>query len=160
MENNDREIKIFEALKKIAFFKEFSDDELHHLLQVTTWIKYRHGDIIIKEGATERTFYVILKGSVSIKKRMVAGGLKKTITVLSMGESFGEMSSFITGKPRTADIIAEEETYVLRFDADEIHKEQNNPKYAAILFKFYKKFAEVLAGRLEDADKEIVCPSM
>lgn len=156
----NQEKKIAEALRKIEFFKDFTDDELARLLKITQWVRYAHGDIIIREGAAEKTFYVIIKGSVSIKKRMGAGGLKKTIATLSSGQSFGEMSSFITGRPRSADIIAEEETYVLRFNADEIHGEQTNPAYATILFKFYKKFAEVLAERLEEADREIINPPM
>lgn len=160
MENDGQDQKKLAALKRIAFFKEFNDDELIHLLKITEWIKYGKGDIIVKEGENEKTFYVILKGSVSIKKRIGGSGLKKTLNTVPAGESFGEMSSFITGRPRSADIITEEETYVLRFNADEIHKEQDNPKYASILFKFYKKFAEILAERLEEADREILNPPM
>lgn len=149
-----------EALKKINFFSEFTNEELSHLLSLSQCVKYGQGDIIIREGAVEKTFYIIIKGTVSIKKKMGGGGLKKTIGTLSAGQSFGEMSSFITGRARTSDIIAEEETYLLRFNADEIHKEQENPRYAMILFKFYKKFAEVLAERLEEADQEIINPPM
>ena len=150
--------KIVDAVRRIDFFRDFSDDELSQLLKVSQWIKYSHGDIIIKEGTQEKTFYVVLRGSVTIKKRMGAGGLKKTIGMLSAGQSFGEMASFITGRPRSADIIAEEETYVLRFNADDIHREQGNPQYTAILLKFYKRFAEALAERLEEADREISNP--
>ncbi|HEX8947587.1 MAG TPA: cyclic nucleotide-binding domain-containing protein [Dissulfurispiraceae bacterium] len=160
MESDDKQGKIAEALRKIDFFNEFSDTELTRLLEITQWVKYSGGDIIIQEGATEKTFYVIIKGRVSIKKRMGGVGLKKNICTLSMGQSFGEMSSFITGKPRSADIIAEEDTFVLRFNADDIHRERENPQYTAILFKFYKKFAEVLAERLEEADQEIINPPM
>ena len=158
MGNDDKEKMMAGALRKISFFDEFTGEELSYLLKVTQWVKFGQGDVVIREGATEKTFYVIIKGTVSIKKRMGGAGMKKTINTLSAGQSFGEMSSFITGRPRTADIIAEEETIVLRFNADDIHSEQENPRYAMILFKFYKKFAEILAGRLEEADREIINP--
>lgn len=68
--------------------------------------------------------------------------------------------SFVTGKPRSADIVAEDETYVLRFNSEDIQREHQNPKYAPLLLKFYKKFSEILAERLEDADKRLVNPFM
>jgi CRP-like cAMP-binding protein len=151
--------KIIEVLKKIPFFREFTDEDLSLLLKITQWIKFQSGDIIIKEGASEKNFSIILKGSVSIRKRTGVGAYKKTICNLSMGQSFGEMS-FVTGKPRSADIVAEDETYVLRFNSEDIQKEHGNPQYAPLLLKFYKKFSEILAERLEDADKQLVKPFM
>ena len=158
MENVSHE-KIIEALKKIPFLGDFTDEELSLLLKITQWLRFQPGDIIIKEGASEKNFSIILKGNVSIRKRTGVGAYKKTICNLSMGQSFGEMS-FVIGKPRSADIIAEEETYVLRFNSEDIQKEHGNPQYAPLLLKFYKKFSEILAGRLEDADKRLVNPFM
>lgn len=158
MENASQE-KIIEVLKKIPFFKEFTDGELSLLLKITQWLRFQPGDIIIKEGSSEKNFSIILKGSVSIRKRTGVGAYKKTICNLSMGQSFGEMS-FVTGKPRSADIVAEDETYVLRFNSEDIQKEHGNPQYASLLLKFYKKFSEILAERLEDADKQIIKPFM
>jgi CRP-like cAMP-binding protein len=151
--------KIIEVLKKIPFFREFTDEDLSLLLKITQWIRFQPGDIIIKEGSSEKNFSIILKGSVSIRKRTGVGAYKKTICNLSMGQSFGEMS-FVTGKPRSADIVAEDETYVLRFNSEDIQKEHGNPQYAPLLLKFYKKFSEILAERLEDADKQLVKPFM
>lgn len=158
MENASQE-KIIEVLKKIPFFKEFTDGELSLLLKITQWLRFQPGDIIIKEGSSEKNFSIILKGSVSIRKRTGVGAYKKTICNLSMGQSFGEMS-FVTGKPRSADIVAEDETYVLRFNSEDIQKEHGNPQYASLLLKFYKKFSEILAERLEDADKQLIKPFM
>lgn len=151
--------KIIEVLKKIPFFGEFTDGDLSLLLKITQWLRFQSGDIIIKEGSSEKNFSIILKGSVSIRKRTGVGAYKKTICNLSMGQSFGEMS-FVTGKPRSADIVAEDETYVLRFNSEDIQREQKNPQYAPLLLKFYKKFSEILAERLEDADKQLVKPFM
>jgi signal-transduction protein with cAMP-binding, CBS, and nucleotidyltransferase domain len=158
MENASQD-KIIEVLKKIPFFREFTDEDLSLLLKITQWIRFQSGDIIIKEGSSEKNFFIILKGSVSIRKRTGVGAYKKTICNLSMGQSFGEMS-FVTGKPRSADIVAEEDTYVIRFNSEDIQREQKNPRYAPLLLKFYKKFSEILAERLENADKQLVKPFM
>ena len=54
--------------------------------------------------------FVIHRGSVFIQIR--EGGKPKRIKTLHEGEFFGEMGLF-TGEPRTATVIAEEETEVL-----------------------------------------------
>lgn len=149
--------KMIEILKKVSFFSEFTDEELMLISGFMQWVKFETGDIIIKEGATEKTFFLIIKGKVAIKKKTWIGSLKKAIDMISAGQIFGEMA-FITGKPRTADIIAEEDTYVLKFNAEDVLKDES--KYANILVKFYKKFAEALSERLAKADREIVNLSM
>ncbi|HCL81095.1 MAG: hypothetical protein A2077_00155 [Nitrospirae bacterium GWC2_46_6] len=156
MENITQE-KMIEILKKVHFFSGFTDEELKLISGFMQWIKFEAGDIIIKEGMIEKTFFLIIKGKVSIKKKTWMGSLKKAIDMISAGQIFGEMA-FITGKPRTADIIAEEETYVLKFSAEEMLKDET--KYAHILVKFYKKFAEALSERLAKADRELVNLSM
>jgi CRP-like cAMP-binding protein len=151
--------KIIEILKRIPFFGEFTDEDFPLMLGITQWVRFGAGDIIIREGTSERTFFFILKGRVAVKKKTGIGSLKKDINILSPGESFGEMS-FITGSPRSADIIAEDTTYVLRFKAEEILGKQENPEHIRILFKLYKKFAEILADRLTKATSELAKPFM
>lgn len=156
MENIGQE-KMIEILRKVSFFSEFTDEDLKLISGFMQWIKFEPGDIIIKEGTTEKTFFLIIKGKVSIKKRTWLGSLKKAIDMISAGQIFGEMA-FITGKPRTADIVAEEDTYILKFSAEDMLKDEI--KYAHILVKFYKKFAETLSERLAKADRDIVNLSM
>jgi serine/threonine-protein kinase len=149
--------KIIEIMKKIRFFNEFTEEELALLLKIAKWVKFEQGDLIIKEGALEKTFFIIIKGRVVVKKKKGFLPFKKTISILSSGESFGEMA-FITGSPRSADIAVEETTYALKFDSDDIQKEQGNPQYIRILFKFFKKFSATLAERLERANRELANP--
>jgi CRP-like cAMP-binding protein len=73
MENISQE-KIIEVLKKIPFFREFTDGELSLLLKITQWIRFQPGDIIIKEGASEKNFSIILKG-MCLQKEDRARGL-------------------------------------------------------------------------------------
>jgi len=49
MENVSQE-KIIESLKKIPFFRDFTDEDLSLLLKITQWLRFQPGDIIIKEG--------------------------------------------------------------------------------------------------------------
>lgn len=152
-----QERKKRDILQALSFFQEFSEDETLLVLKITDWIKIQGGELIIKEGSVERMFFLILKGSVAIKKNTGVGSSKRIINRLTAGQSFGEMS-FITSRPRSADVVAEEETFVLRFDAEVLDQQQGNPQFASILNKFYKKFSQILAERLADVSRELANP--
>jgi CRP-like cAMP-binding protein len=73
------------------------------------------------------------------------------------GQCFGEMS-VLTGQPRSADAVVEEETYVLKIDADTLNKETDSFDFRSIQFKFYKIFSEILAQRLAMTNMLLVKP--
>jgi CRP-like cAMP-binding protein len=153
-EEDDKKIKIMRAL---SFFEPFTDSELPAILKTSTWLKYDSGDIVVKEGASEHSFYIILKGSVSIKKQTGYANVKKVIDNLSRGQCFGEMS-VISGKPRSADVVANEETFILKIDAATLQKETESFELRSLQFKFYKIFSEILAERLNMIDEKFVRP--
>ncbi|MFC1534374.1 serine/threonine-protein kinase [Thermodesulfobacteriota bacterium] len=67
----DEEIKLEEkhnALKKIAFFKDFSSNELNDVLKNTQWQEYGPEDTIITEGEIDDCFYIIIVGKVMVEK--------------------------------------------------------------------------------------------
>jgi len=153
----DEEEKKLKILKAVHFFKPFTDDELKALLENGRWLRYNYGDILFREGDRDDSFYIILKGSVQVMKKMVVSTLKKTIGVLKAGQCFGEMS-VIRGESRSADVAAAEETYVLKVDADTLQKDSDSLLLRSVQFKFYKIFCGILAERLNHADSELVKP--
>lgn len=153
-EEDEKKLKIMEAL---PFFKPFNRDELITVLDNSSWLKFDYSDTIVKEGATENSFYIILKGSVSIRKETGIANVKKPIYTLRKGECFGEMS-VITGKPRSAHVIADEETYLLKIDASTLNKETESFELRSFQFKFYKIFSEILADRPNMIDEKFVRP--
>ena len=151
MDDQDKKIQI---LNKIPFLKSFTEDEMRFLLGIAKWLKLEAGEILFKEGTVEMAFYIILKGNVSVQKKTGVGTLKKTLSTLNAGVCFGEMS-FILGKPRSADIVANEETYILKIDVHTLNKGDDSPQLKSIQYKIYKTFSEILAERLIEADKEL-----
>src|SRR5512139_3058137 len=68
---------------------------------------YAGGDVIIEEGSFGSWIYVILEGSVKVKKRTAKGMV--TIDALNEGEVFGEMVFLEGGSgARSASVIAAE----------------------------------------------------
>ena len=84
--------------------------------------EYNKGDAIIKEGSRGYWVYIILEGTVKVKKDTPKGVV--SIDSLSEGEIFGEMVLLQAGKSvRTASIIADSKVKVGLLDTERLIKE-------------------------------------
>lgn len=131
---------INEVLKKTTVTKEalpayLVNPDIEH---------YEDKDVIIREANKDSDFFKLVQGAV-----IVAKGGKKIAEISEPGEYFGEMSA-ITGEPRSASILSKGRSVVKRFPGDKLLEIiEKYPEVAEHLF-------EVLAGRLNSADKIIV----
>jgi len=120
--------EVLNAEERAALVKEM-DLELH-----------REGDIIITEGETGSSMYVISTGEVKVYTR----GQKGSVYLAKLGEGdfFGEVS-VLTGKPRTATITASQPTELLRLDKEKLDNALGKyPGIRKVLDEFYKKRAK------------------
>jgi type IV pilus assembly protein PilB len=133
-------VSINEILKKTTATKE----ALPAYLVSPDIEHYEDKDVIIREGNRDSDFFKLVQGAV-----IVAKGGKKIAEIAEPGEYFGEMSA-ITGEPRSASILSKGRSVVKRFPGDKLSEIiEKYPEVAKHLF-------EVLAGRLNSADKIIV----
>ena len=140
---------IIKQLRAIPALNSFNDNDLRGILKLSRMIKCEPGEKIIEEGESDNWIYFLVSGKVGIQKE------GETITVLKRrGDLFGEMG-IIDGSPRSASIVAIEETACLAVDASYIDQLKGDEKMAftAIL---YRVFSEILASRLRDADIQLV----
>ncbi len=86
-------------ISKVSLFSELSQKDLKSIAKSGTERKFTIGDIIVKEGETGVGFYLILDGTVEVRKK------KKTLSTLTTGDFFGEMG-LIDDQPRSADVVA------------------------------------------------------
>ena len=113
-------------LKKCYLFKNLSENTLESIAKNMKKQKYNKGDVIIQEGTSGNTFYLISKGRVIITKE------GKTLRVLDTGESLGEKSLLSNDSLRTASAIAEDKVicYVIdKKEFDIILKDENTKEY-------------------------------
>jgi small-conductance mechanosensitive channel/CRP-like cAMP-binding protein len=99
-----------ELLSSIDIFSPLTADELNALAAGATGRVFAPGETIIREGDGGASMFVVHRGSVDV--RVQANDMQRTIKRLSEGAFFGEMALF-TGEPRTASVVAAEETEVL-----------------------------------------------
>jgi len=120
-------------------------DFFNYLLEQES-IKHRiipEGDVIIRQGENGRHLYVIVRGSVKVC--ISSEGEQRDICTLREGDCFGEMA-FFTRLPRTANIVAQEETEVLEIEPSFI--ERVDREYGG--FSFLSFLSDLSRRRLGD----------
>ncbi len=86
------------------------------------------GELVIRAGDQGSSMFVVHNGRVQVQ--ISDGGKQRPVAVLSEGAFFGEMALF-TGEPRTANVVALEETEVLEIGHDAMkHLFETNPDLA------------------------------
>ncbi|OQY34675.1 MAG: Crp/Fnr family transcriptional regulator [Spirochaetaceae bacterium 4572_59] len=100
-------------------------------------VTFKAGDIIFCEFEPGDSFYLIQSGKVKIVK--IFGDIEKTIDIMHPGEFFGEMA-LLEEAPRSATIIAVEETKLLEFNRENFEiLMKGNPQIALKLLKLFSK---------------------
>ncbi len=125
-----------ELLAELDFFRPFGPEERRAIADAAVEHRFGLGEAICVEGREGDTFYVMVSGRVSVR----VGQPAREVATISRGQYFGEMS-LLTGEPRSATVVAVEDTVVLEFDRSEFQKFFTaNPELA-------EKLAELLARR-------------
>jgi hypothetical protein len=94
-------------------FKDFSVEELVAVIAGLKLLTFDRGKVILREGEPGNSLYMLTSGKV--KAFVKKDGKQVPIAELEEGAFFGEMS-ILTGKPRTATIVATESSELLELD--------------------------------------------
>src|SRR5271163_2338972 len=82
-----------EAIRRVPLFRDFGDDEVAHIAETVTDRTYRKHDFIVREGDLGNTFFILVRGSVSVC-RIMSDGREMILAILNEGDFFGEMAMF------------------------------------------------------------------
>lgn len=104
------EDQIADRLSAVEIFAPLSTDELHQLATATVGHVFAPGETLIRAGDEGSSMFVVHNGRVAVQVPDRAG--PRTVATLTEGNFFGEMALF-TGEPRTANVVAVDETEVL-----------------------------------------------
>ena len=111
-------------------FASASKETRESLLPGLTVLEVAPGDILLRQGETDKDAFFVLKGRVVVERE--EGGRCRVTRSAGPGEQFGEVSA-LHGTPRVATAIAEEPTQVLRVSADVLRKLMKNPRLNRII---------------------------
>ncbi len=120
--------EIIERLSAVDIFAPLSVEETEKLAGATSRHVFAPAELVIRAGDQGSSMFVVHKGRVQVQ--VSEGGKARPVAVLSEGAFFGEMALF-TGEPRTANVVALEETEVLEIGhAAMKHLFETNPDLA------------------------------
>ena len=102
-------------LSAVDIFSPLTPEELARLASAAGSHTYAPGETIIRAGDAGDSMFVVDSGVVEV--RVSDNGRPRTVASLGEGAFFGEMA-LLTGQPRSANVVATEETEVLEIGHD------------------------------------------
>jgi len=138
-----------DTLKYISLFRHLSMKELVKVLEVMRVEKWKPGEVVIREGETGHSLYVIVEGELEVSR----GG--KALAELQSGDHFGEMA-LLNAKPRSATVKALTKARLLVMDKSRF--QELLQKEVSLGMKLLWTFAQVLSLRLDTANEPIEPP--
>jgi len=139
------EDQIADRLSAVDIFAPLSTDELRQLAKATVVHVFAPGETLIRAGDEGSSMFVVHNGRVAVQ--VSERGASRTVASLTDGNFFGEMALF-TGEPRTANVVAVQETEVLEIGhAAMKHLFETNPDLAeSISWTITERQADLAKG--------------
>lgn len=121
------------ALRRVKILAGMNDQQLGRFVQFMELKPVRQWAEIVKQGSPGDAMYLVLEGEVRV--RMMIAGKESILVTLSAGEFFGEVALFDHG-PRSADVIANADSLLLKISASGFQRLVNEAPDLAAPFVF------------------------
>ncbi len=132
----------FETLRKIAFFRHFTDAELWEVARISAWRHAAAGEHLMREGENGDFFCVLAEGQVKVTKK------GKLLNLLRAGEPFGEMAYLSKHDAvRGADVTVMTDADIISVPTGMLAQASDGCRH-----KFDRAFMEILVERLAMAN--------
>ena len=129
---------------KRSLFEGMGNDEIKALYNLASIRRLQTDAVLIKEGDTYQSLYVILEGEIRIVRDL--GGAAEEIAVLREGDWVGAISSF-RKIAHTASAVSNKPTNVMVIDAAALHALSKNTQ----LF-FFKRMNDLALERVREVE--------
>jgi serine/threonine protein kinase len=136
----------FQVLRTLPFFHEFPENELWEVMRLSKWAKFKPDATLIKEGDHGDSFFILAGGYVRVTRG------KKTLSVLSAGDCFGEMSYLARSDDphRSATVTTTSDCIVMKIRAEDLRAASLSCRRL-----FDERFLNTLVERLENANEQL-----
>jgi hypothetical protein len=137
---------IYETLRGLSFFSDFSDAELAEVLHIGVWRELAEHDVMLRDGEMAEAVYVLMSGHAGVFKR------ERLIGLIHGGESYGE-SAMLAGDDQMhhAEVIARSTLEVMGFSTALLAR--TSPE---LRLHFVTAFLRCQTRRLVCANEQIV----
>lgn len=135
------DLSILKILKKVIPFRELSDQDLKSLQSLLNKWKYKRGDIVIQEGESGSTAFIVVDGEFSLNV------MDRELKTFSSGDLFGEIA-LIDTRPRTGTIKTVKDSILLSLEREDL--EDDDRIAPGIAKKIYKGFARLISSYMRE----------
>ena len=130
-----------------GFLADLHEADLAIVLEYTQARIYASGELAVRRGETDRSFFIISHGSFEVLVPSGAG--PRRVRVLESGDLFGEVG-FFDGLPRSADVVALEDAEALVLTQNAFQRLRlTHPRLA---LRFVLDLGRVLGERFRASD--------
>lgn len=102
-------------LQQVGLFKVLTQQELAQLAEQLQTVFFVEGGTVIVQGQPGKSMFIIVRGRAAV--HVETDGVQQCVALLAESDIFGEMS-LMTGDPRQATVIAEQDLLCYKLDKD------------------------------------------
>ena len=135
-------------LRRVKIFADLSDQQLERFVQFMEVQPVKQWTEIVQQGQHGEAMYLVLEGELRV--RMMIAGKETILVTLNAGEFFGEISLFDHG-PRSADVVANQDSVLLKISAATFQKLLTDAPDLAAPFLF--SMGKTLTARIRADNK-------
>ena len=141
--------RIIEKYKKAPLFDGLSDDQILKILRICSKRTFGKLQYVYRHGAPSDDLYIVLKGSLDIMLR-----IDEVWAEVEPLETVGDIEFFI-GIPRIADVIANEESVLLKISKTEIKRVfvQDKDLYSTVMRNVIWNLARRIMNDFEEIEQ-------
>ena len=149
--------RLQDVVSAIPFFSSLDKVERNKLTDTAALHGFKAGEMILRQGDPGRSIYVVLNGEVKVFL-IDHNSNELELDILGESEFFGEVS-FLTGKPRFANVGATETTMLMELSYTSMRKlvKENSAVKKLLLDYYYKRLEKIEAKRFEIGMEERRC---
>ena len=109
--------EVIAGLRRCPVFFDLSESELADLAAAAAVVALEPGEVLIREGAADRDYFVLLEGELEVRRKVrVATGVETlSLAMLQPGDGVGELA-LLSAVPRRATVAATKRSRLMRID--------------------------------------------
>jgi hypothetical protein len=107
------------SLRRIKIFAEMDEPQLASFLQYMEVLKVLPNAVVFRKDDHGDAMFLVLEGEV--RARVMVGGRESSLAIMGVGECVGELAVIDEG-PRSADIVANVESVLLKISAEALKR--------------------------------------
>jgi serine/threonine protein kinase len=136
----------FDVLRNLAFFANFTDNEVWEAVGISHWQYVKAGECIVREGENSNSLFLIVSGEASVTKSDIE------LTRMHPGSCFGEIAYLDESRHvRLATVTAVTDMRLTMIEGESLQHASD-----ALQGSFAKAFLNLMIARIKETDRHLL----